>query len=126
MAKKTIEELFSEINELNKEELEILVTALREKLGIEGKIRTANAPVEKGYTDPDPGFEIILVECGRHNVEVIKLIRAYSYRSLADAKACLDHLPIKIINYCPDHEAFTIKKKFEKAGAVVQLERVWN
>ncbi len=122
MSKKTFEELFSEINGLNRSELEMLAAGLGEKLGVSVKNHTAN----ESYPDPDPGYGIILTECSPHNIEVIKLIRAYTYCSLANAKACLNDLPKMIRPYCPDDEAFAIKKKFEDAGAVVQLERVWS
>ena len=122
MAKKTSEELFSEIIELDKYELELLVTDLEKKLGVSVKEHTANEP----YIYPDPDHEIILIECSPHNTEVIKLIREYTYCSLRDAKACLDVLPKTIRSYCSDDEAFIIKKRFEDAGAVVQLERVWS
>ncbi len=124
MAKKTTEELFSEINELNKDELEILAADLGKKLGVSVKKHTADELYI--YPDPDPGYEIILTECSPHNVEVIKLIRECTYCTLMDAKACLNGLPKTIRSYCPDDEAFAIKKRFEDAGAVVQLERVWS
>lgn len=122
MAKKTSEELFTEINELNIEELEILAAALRKNLGI----HPANAPADQDYAYPVPGYEIILTECIPHNVQVIKLISRLTYRSLSDSKACLDHLPITIADYRRDDEAFAIRKMFEDAGAVVKLERVWG
>ncbi|MBQ6517386.1 MAG: ribosomal protein L7/L12 [Anaerolineaceae bacterium] len=126
MAGKTSEELFAEIIELDKAELEMLAAAIREKLGISRKDRTADVSADKDHPDPDPGYEVILIECGPHKLDVIKLIRVFSYRSLKDTKVCLDQLPVKIVNYCSDDNAFAIKKEFEKAGAVVQLERVWS
>lgn len=128
MAKKTSEELFAEIIELDKEELELLVTAIREKLGVSRKNHTANASAEKydPCPDPDPGYELILTECGPQNLQVIKLIRRFTYRPLKEAKACLDQLPVTIVSYCSDDKAFAMKKEFEEAGAVVQLERVWS
>ena len=123
MAKKTTEELFSEINALNNYELEILVSDLEKKLGVSVKEHTENEP----YIYSDPGYEIILSESSpQNNREVIKLIREYTYCSLTDAKACLNDLPKIIRSYCPDDVAFTIKKRFEDAGAVVQLNRVWS
>ena len=120
MDKKTSEELFSEINELNKEELEILAAALRKNLGI----HTTNAPSDHDYAYPVPGYKIILTECILRSIQVIKLICVLTYRSLSDSKACLDHLPITIVSNSPEDEALAIKKKFEDAGAVVQLERI--
>ena len=124
MAEKTSEELFSEINGLTRSELEMLSAGLGEKLDVSVKKHTETEPYI--YPDPDPGYEIILTECSPHNAEVIKLIRATTYCSLADAKAVLNDLPKTIRSYCSDDEAFAIKKKFEDAGAVVQLERVWS
>ena len=128
MAEKNTGELFSEIIGLNKEELEILAAAVREKLDVSSKDRTANVSAEKydPFPDPDPGYKIILTECGQNKLQVIKLIRIFSYRSLKDARDCAEHLPAIIDDHCPDKDAFSIKKEFEDAGAAVQLERVWS
>ena len=124
MTKRTSEELFSEINELNNEDLERLAMALRKKLGIPEKACTENAPANQDHAYPVPGYKIILTECILRSIQVIKLICVLTYRSLSDSKACLDHLPITIVSNSPEDEAFAIKKKFEDAGAVVQLERI--
>ena len=95
MAKKTPEELFSEINELNHEELEILAAALRKSLDVSVRNRGRDEP----YGEiPSPGFEIYLIECDTHNVQAIKLIHGFTCCSLTEAKECLNHLPIKIEN----------------------------
>ena len=123
MAKKTSEELFSEINELNKEELEILAAALRKNLGVTERNRGRNDP----YGEiPSPGYEIYLIECDTHNVQAIKLIRGFTYCSLSEAKERLNHLPIKIARCGYDDEADSIKKRFEDIGAAVRIDRVWN
>ena len=121
MAGKPSEELFDEINRLTKAELESLVTALQEKLGM--SVRTSDT--YDPYI-PVPGFEVYLIECDPHNLQAIKLIREVTYRSLKDSKECLKDLPIKISGYCLDDEAYKIKKKFEAIGAVVKLERIWG
>ncbi len=124
MAGKTADELFSEINGLTETELELLAAALQQKLGVS----LENRGTEKSFGEvmQEPGYEIHLIECDPHNINAIKLIREFSYRSLAESKKCLSHLPMKIISYCSDSEAFTIKKRFEEVGAVVKLERVWS
>ena len=123
MAKKTPGELFSEINELNIEELEILAAALRKKLDV--SIRNHGRDDTYGEI-PSPGFEIYLIECDTHNVQAIKLIRGFTYCSLSEAKECLNHLPIKITRCGYDDEADSIKKRFEDIGAAVRIERVWS
>ena len=123
MAKKTSEELFSEINELNKEELEILAAALRKNLGVLER----NSGRDDPYGEiPSPGYEIYLIECDTHNVQAIKLIRGFTYCSLSEAKECLNHLPIKITRCSFNDEAYSIKKRFEDIGAAVRIDRVWN
>ena len=123
MAKKTSEELFSEINELNKEELEILAAALRKNLGVS----ESNSGRDDPYGEiPSPGYEIYLIECDPHNVQAIKLIRGFTYCSLSEAKECLNHLPIKITRCSYGDEADSIKRKFEDIGGAVRIDRVWS
>ena len=123
MAKKTPDELFSEINELPPEKLEILVTALEIKLGVLVRNRSGN----ESYGEiPSPGFEIYLIDCDSHNVQAIKLIREFTYCSLKEGKECLNHLPMKVTRCSSKDEAYSIKKRFEDIGAAVKIERVWS
>ena len=123
MTKKTPDELFSEINELPPEKLEILVTALEIKLGVLVRNRSGNEP----YGEiPSPGFEIYLIECDPHNVQAIKLIRAFTYCSLKEGKESLNHLPMKVTRCSFEDEAYSIKKRFEDIGAAVKIEHVWS
>ena len=123
MAEKNSEELFSEINELNHEELEILAAALRKNLDVSVRNRGRDEP----YGEiPSPGYEIYLIECDTHNVQAIKLIHGFTYCSLAESKECLNHLPIKIARCSFDDEAYSIKKRFEDIGAAVRIDRVWS
>ena len=123
MAKKTPDELFSEINELTPEDLEILVTALEKKLDVSVRNYGRN---ELYGEIPSPGFEIYLIDCDPHNVQAIKLIREFTYCSLSEGKECLNHLPIKVTRCSFKDEAYFIKKKFEDIGAAVKIERVWS
>lgn len=123
MAKKTPDELFSEINDLTPEDLDILVTALELKLDV--SVRNSGGNELYGEI-PSPGFEIYLIECAPHNVQAIKLIREFTYCSLKEGKECLNHLPMKVTRCSFKDEAYSIKKRFEDIGAAVKIERVWS
>ena len=68
-------------------------------------------------------FDVILAEAGGKKIEVIKLVReVVPSLGLKEAKELVEGAPKPIKEGAPKAEAEEIKKKFEAAGAKVELK----
>ena len=69
-------------------------------------------------------YEITLLTCGPHKLEVIKLVRIYRYLGLMEAKQLVENLPqaAAYINISEREEAERCKAEFEALGAQVTME----
>ena len=67
-------------------------------------------------------FEITLLTCGPHKLDVIRLVRVYRYLGLIEAKQLVENLP-QPAAYIGDRErAERCKAEFEALGAEVTVE----
>jgi len=106
-------------------ELNDLVKAIEEKFGV-----TAAAPVAVAAVAADAGaasdaptsVNLVLTDAGASKVAVIKLVRELTGAGLLDAKAMVDNTPSNIKENISSDEAAELKKKFEEAGATVEVK----
>ena len=75
----------------------------------------AAAPEEKTE------FEVILKEVGEKKINVIKAVREVTSLGLKEAKDLVDGAPKTVKEGVSKEEAAEIKKKFEEAGAKVEI-----
>ena len=109
-------------------ELSQLVKALEQELGVSaaaampvavagGGAAAAAAPVEEKTE-----FTAILTEVGSNKINVIKVVREVTSLGLKEAKDLVEGAPKPIKEGIPKDEAEAIKKKFEEAGAKVEIK----
>src|ERR671913_178375 len=91
-----------------------LVKALEERFGVSA---AAAAPAEE-----QTEFTVILNEAGDKKINVIKAVREVTSLGLKEAKDLVEGAPKPIKEGVSKDEAAAIKKKFEEAGAKVEVK----
>ena len=107
-----------------------LVKKLEERLGVSaaaaapvvmagagGGAAAAAAPVEEKTE-----FTVVLTGVGANKINVIKAVREVTSLGLKEAKDLVDGAPKTVKEGINKDEAATIKKKFEDAGAKVDIK----
>jgi large subunit ribosomal protein L7/L12 len=85
---------------------------------VPGAAGGAAAPAVEEQTE----FTVILKSAGEKKVEVIKAVRAITGLGLKEAKDLVEGAPQTVKEGVSKDEAATIKKKFEEAGAKVEIK----
>jgi large subunit ribosomal protein L7/L12 len=67
-------------------------------------------------------FQVVLKDAGAKKIQVIKVVREVTSLGLKEAKDLVDGAPKPIKEGVNKDEAATIKKKFEEAGAKVEVK----
>ncbi len=110
-------------------ELSQLVKTLESELGVSaaaaapvmmaggGGAAAAAAPVEE-----QTEFTVTLTEVGAKKIDVIKAVREVTSLGLKEAKDLVESAPKAIKEGATKDEAAAIKKKFEDAGAKVEVK----
>src|ERR1700736_4293334 len=106
-----------------------LVKILEEKLGVSAAAAAvAVAPAGGGGAAAAPAaeekteFNVILVTPGSNKINVIKAVREVTSLGLKEAKDLVDGAPKTVKEGINKDEAAAIKKKFEEAGAKVEIK----
>lgn len=123
MAEK-IQKIIEEISNLTVLELNELIKALEDKFGVQAISFQASPSVKSEEADETSTVvDIVLTDAGSQKLNVIKLIREINQNlSLKDAKDLVDNLPQKIAEKVDRKKADELKKKFEEAGAKVEIK----
>jgi len=105
-----------------------LVKKMEEAFGVSA---AAAAPVMMAGGGAAPGaapaeekteFSVVLTEVGANKINVIKAVREVTSLGLKEAKDLVDGAPKPIKEGVNKDEAAAIKKKFEDAGAKVEVK----
>jgi large subunit ribosomal protein L7/L12 len=67
-------------------------------------------------------FSVVLTEVGGNKINVIKVVREVTSLGLKEAKDLVDGAPKPVKEGVNKDEAASIKKKFEDAGAKVEIK----
>lgn len=123
MAKLSIEEIISAVEELTVLELNELVKACEEKFGVSAAagVVVAAAGAEAAAEEKD-SFDVELTEVGPNKVKVIKVVREVTGLGLKEAKEVVDGAPKVVKEGASKDEAEDIKTKLEAEGAKVTLK----
>ena len=123
MAEK-IQKIIDEISNLTVLELNELVKALEEKFGVQAITFQAPAQAKtEAAEEVSANVDIILTDAGSQKLNVIKIIREINPNlSLKDAKDMVDNPPQKIAEKIDRKKAEEWLKKFQEAGAKVELK----
>jgi large subunit ribosomal protein L7/L12 len=125
-----IEKMMDEIKGMTVLELNELVKALEDEFGVSA---AAAAPVMMAGAVPGAAaggeaaeeksdFDVVLNSIGDKKINVIKAVREVTSLGLKEAKELVESAPAKIKEGVNKEEAEEIKKKFEEAGAQVEIK----
>jgi large subunit ribosomal protein L7/L12 len=123
-----VEAILEEIKGLTLLEAADLVKKMEETFGVSaaaavqvaaggGAAAGAAAPAEEKTE-----FTVVLTDVGANKINVIKAVREVTSLGLKEAKDLVDGAPKPIKEGVGKDEAATIKKKFEEAGAKVEVK----
>ncbi|HXN97443.1 MAG TPA: 50S ribosomal protein L7/L12 [Candidatus Acidoferrales bacterium] len=123
-----VESILEEIKGLTLLEASDLVKKMEEAFGVSA---AAAAPVmaagggagaAAGAAEEKTEFAVVLTEVGANKINVIKAVREVTSLGLKEAKDLVDGAPKTVKEGVNKEEAATIKKKFEDAGAKVDIK----
>jgi len=125
-----VETILEEIKGLSLLEAADLVKKLEETFGVSA---AAAAPVVVAGGAPGAGgapaaaeekteFTVVLNEVGPNKINVIKAVREVTSLGLKEAKDLVDGAPKTVKEGVSKEEVAAIKKKFEEAGAKVEIK----
>ncbi len=119
-----LDKLVEEIKALSLLEAADLVKRLEEELGVSAAAAVPmvaagvpGAPAAEEQTE----FTVVLKEVGGKKINVIKAVREVTSLGLKEAKDLVDSAPKPVKEGINKDEAEAIKKKFEEAGAKVEV-----
>ncbi len=128
MADVTQDQVVEYIKNISVMELSKLVKTLEEELGVSA---AAAAPVAAAGAAPAAAaaaveekteFDVVLTDVGANKINVIKAVREVTSLGLKEAKDLVEAAPKAIKEAVTKDEAASIKKKFEEAGAKVEIK----
>ena len=125
-----IEKMMDDIKEMTVLELNELVKALEDEFGVSA---AAAAPVMMAGAIPggaaggeqaeeQTAFDVVLNSIGDKKINVIKAVREVTSLGLKEAKELVESAPVKVKEGVNKEEAEEVKKKFEEAGAQVEIK----
>ncbi len=125
-----LEKMMDEIKGMTVLELNELVKALEDEFGVSA---AAAAPVMMAGAVPGGAaggeqaeeqteFDVVLNSIGDKKINVIKAVREVTSLGLKEAKELVESAPCKIKESVNKEEAEEVKKKFEEAGAQVEIK----
>ena len=122
-----VDTILDEIKGLTLLEASELVKKMEEAFGVSAAAATvvaagggggaAAAPVEEKTE-----FNVVLTDVGGNKINVIKAVREVTSLGLKEAKDLVDGAPKTVKEGVSKDEAAAIKKKFEEAGAKVEIK----
>jgi large subunit ribosomal protein L7/L12 len=124
-----IQKMMDEIKGMTVLELNELVKVLEDEFGVSA----AAAPVMMAGAMPGAGaggeqaeeqteFDLYLNSIGDKKINVIKVVREVTSLGLKEAKELVESAPTKVKEGINKEEAEQIKKKFEEAGAQMEIK----
>ena len=114
------------IKDLTVKELNDLVKLIEEEFGVSASALAAAAPAAGGASasaEEKSDFVLHLADVGANKMAVIKLVKEVTGLGLKEAKEKVDKAPSDLKEGVPDAEAKEIQKKFEEAGAKLELKQ---
>jgi large subunit ribosomal protein L7/L12 len=121
------EEFIKQVEGMTVLELNELVKAMEDHFGVSAAAAAVAAPAAGGGAgaaaeEEKDEFDVVLTAIGDKKINVIKAVREVTSLGLKEAKDLVESAPTKIKEAVSKDEAEEIKKKFEEAGAQVELK----
>jgi large subunit ribosomal protein L7/L12 len=125
-----VETILEEIKGLTLLEASDLVKKMEEAFGVSAAAAApvvmaggaAGAGAAGAPAEEKTEFTVVLSEVGANKINVIKAVREVTSLGLKEAKDLVDGAPKTVKEGVNKDEAATIKKKFEEAGAKVEIK----
>jgi len=125
-----VETILEEIKGLTLLEASELVKKMEEAFGVSAAAAApvvvaggaAGAGAAGAPAEEKTEFTVVLTEVGANKINVIKAVREVTSLGLKEAKDLVDGAPKTVKEGVNKDEAATIKKKFEEAGAKVEIK----
>ncbi len=125
-----IETMMEEIKGMTVMELNELVKALEEEFGVSAAAAApmmvagagAGAAGGEEAAEEQTEFNVMLNSIGDKKINVIKAVREVTSLGLKEAKELVESAPCAVKEAVSKDEAEEIKKKFEAAGAQVEIK----
>jgi len=123
-----VESILEEIKGLTLLEASDLVKKMEEAFGVSAAaaapMMVAGAAGAAGgaAAEEKTEFSVVLTEVGANKINVIKAVREVTSLGLKEAKDLVDGAPKTVKEGVNKDEAATIRKKFEDAGAKVEIK----
>ena len=125
MAEVTQQQVVDYIKGISVIELSQLVKTLEQELGVSAAAAVA-APAAGGAAaaavEEKTEFTVVLTDAGTNKINCIKVVREVTSLGLKEAKDLVEGAPKNIKEGVTKDEAAAIKKKFEDAGAKVEVK----
>jgi large subunit ribosomal protein L7/L12 len=122
------QDFISQIDQLTVLELNNLVKALEEHYGVSAAAAAVAAPAAGGGAaaaapvEEKTEFDVVLKAAGDKKINVIKAVREVTSLGLKEAKDLVESAPATVKEGVSKDEAESIKKKFEEAGATIEIK----
>jgi large subunit ribosomal protein L7/L12 len=122
-----VETILEEIKGLTLLEASDLVKKMEEAFGVSAAAAAPVAVAGGAAAGAAPAeekteFSVVLTDVGGNKINVIKAVREVTSLGLKEAKDLVDGAPKTVKEGVNKDEAATIKKKFEDAGAKVEIK----
>jgi large subunit ribosomal protein L7/L12 len=124
------EKLMEQIKEMTVLELNELVKALEDEFGVSAAAAApvmmagaaAGAAAGGEAAEEKTEFDVVLNSVGDKKINVIKVVREVTSLGLKEAKDLVESAPATVKEGVNKEEAEEIKKKFEEAGAQMEIK----
>jgi len=122
------EDFIQQIDQLTVLELNNLVKALEDHYGVSAAAAAVAAPAAGGGAaaaapvEEKTEFDVVLKAAGEKKINVIKAVREVTSLGLKEAKDLVESAPATVKEGVSKEEAESIKKKFEEAGATIEIK----
>jgi large subunit ribosomal protein L7/L12 len=122
-----VETILEEIKGLTLLEASDLVKKLEDAFGVSAAAATVvaaggGAAAAAAPAEEKTEFTVVLTDVGGNKINVIKAVREVTSLGLKEAKDLVDGAPKTVKEGVSKDEAAAIKKKFEEAGAKVEVK----
>ena len=122
-----VDTILEEIKGLTLLEASELVKKMEETFGVTAAaapvmMAAPGAGAQGAAAEEKTEFTVVLTDVGPNKINVIKAVREVTSLGLKEAKDLVDGAPKPVKEGVNKDEAATIKKKFEEAGAKVEIK----
>jgi large subunit ribosomal protein L7/L12 len=121
----TVEDIFSQINELKPMEISDLIKKMEDEWGVSAApaaVAVAGPAAGADAVEEQTEFDVILTAIGDKKIQVIKEVRAITGLGLKEAKSLVEEAPKAVKEGLEKEEAEKIKAQLEETGAQVDIK----